>query len=297
MLPRTSRVEEELAARLAAFEQLRTSANYPYLTPGEVRDSGVYGGQQGVWVDKTRTSALVASGVAVGLRHTGRHYADDLDETGVVYHYPKTRRPSARDHGEIEAIKAAQRLQLPVFVVAEAGTMRRVHMGWVVEHDDTAGIALVVFSDHRVSGTKPSPGAIDVFVHGAERRRRQTIASRLERDPTFAFNAMRKYEGRCALTGIRVTDMLDAAHVVPVASGGSDHDGNAILLNAALHRAFDAFLWTIHPETLQVLVRSQGPALVDMRIEHVSLSGSPRPHHDALAWRMEHFERKWGSGV
>ena len=297
VLQRTSRVEEELAARLAAFEQLRSSANYPYLSAAEVRESGVYGGQQGVWVDKARTSALLPSGVAVGLRHTGRHYADDLDETGVVYHYPKTRRPSARDRGEVDAIKAAEDLRLPVFVVAEAGASRRVHMGWVVEHDDTAGIALVLFGDQELAELRPQPETTDVFVRGAERRRRRSIATRLERDPTFAFHAMRKYEGRCALTGIRVPDMLEAAHVVPVASGGSDHDGNAILLNAALHRAFDALLWTIHPRTLQVHVRGQGPAPVDMRIEQLNLTDRPRPASEALEWRMDQFVGKWGSNV
>lgn len=50
---------------------------------------------------------------------------------------------------------------------------------------------------------------------------RRSIATRLERDPAFAFMAMRRYEGSCALTGIRVPDMLEAAHVIPVASGGS----------------------------------------------------------------------------
>ncbi len=255
----------------------------------------MYGGQQGVWVDKARTSALHPSGVAVGLRHTGRHYADDLDETGVVYHYPKTRRPSARDRGEIDAIKAAERLKLPVFVVAEAGASRRVHMGWVVEHDDTAGIALVLFGDQATGESAAHAATVDIFVHGAERRRRRSIATRLERDPTFAFKAIRKYEGRCALTGIRVPDMLEAAHVVPVASGGSDYDGNAILLNAGLHRAFDAFLWTIQPGTLQVLVRPQGPAPLDMRIEQLSLADRPSPHQDALEWRMDQFARKWGT--
>ena len=41
-----------------------------------LREMGVYGGAQGIWVDKRRTGALTAdgNGVTVGVRHTGQHY-------------------------------------------------------------------------------------------------------------------------------------------------------------------------------------------------------------------------------
>jgi len=229
----------------------------------------------------------------VGLRHTGRHYADDLDETGIVYHYPRTRRPSSRDHGEVEAIKAAEALGLPVFVVSEAGQARRVDLGWVVEHDDVAQVALVLFGDRPPEPDTLVPAAGGLFVSHTERRRRSRLASRLERDPTFAFRAMRRYKGRCALTGIRVPEMLEAAHVIPVAQGGSDDVGNALLLHAGLHRAFDAYLWTIHPDSLEVVVRPQGPTETEMRIERPALHESAAPHAQALAWRYRRFTARW----
>lgn len=293
MLPQTSRVEDELAARLAAYEQLKRSPTYPNLTATEVRQAGAYGGQQGVWVDKARTQALAEHGVAVGLRHTGRHYADDLDETGIVYHYPRTRRPTARDVGEVEAIKAAEAMGLPVFVVSEAGAARRVDLGWVVEHDDVAQVALVLFGDRPPTPDTLVPATGSVFVSHTERRRRSRLASRLERDPSFAFRAMQRYEGRCALTGIRVPEMLEAAHVIPVAQGGSDDVGNSILLHAGLHRAFDAYLWTIHPDSLDVVVRPQGPTATDMRIDRHALRQTAAPHVQALAWRYRRFTARW----
>ena len=67
-----------------------------------LRDLGVYGGAQGIWVDKTRTGNLAPDGVTVGLLHTGRHYPDD--------HYPSTSRPASRDAAEVEATKNAARL-------------------------------------------------------------------------------------------------------------------------------------------------------------------------------------------
>ena len=81
-----------------------------------LRRLGIYGGAQGIWVDKDRTKAIAPSGVTVGLLHTGRHYADDLAEQGVVYHYPETARRYNRDQAEVAATKKAAELRLPVFV-------------------------------------------------------------------------------------------------------------------------------------------------------------------------------------
>ena len=56
-------------------------------SPRSLRDLGVYGGAQGIWVGKTITGHLAANGVTVGLLHTGRHYPDDVSEDGLIYHY------------------------------------------------------------------------------------------------------------------------------------------------------------------------------------------------------------------
>jgi putative restriction endonuclease len=87
--------------------------------PQRLRELGIYGGAQGIWVDKSHTAnpETGPDGVTVGILHTGRHYADDLSDDGVIYHYPKTSRPAARDSGEIQATKNAMIHQLPIFVV------------------------------------------------------------------------------------------------------------------------------------------------------------------------------------
>ena len=45
-----------------------------------MRELGIYGGAQGIWVDKARTGELTpgGSGVTVSVLHTGQSYADDL---------------------------------------------------------------------------------------------------------------------------------------------------------------------------------------------------------------------------
>src|ERR671912_319112 len=75
------------------------------LEPSFLRDLGIYGGAQGIWVDKARTGSLTRSGAgaAVSILHTGKHYPDDLSDEGVIYHYPTTARPPGRDAAEVQA--------------------------------------------------------------------------------------------------------------------------------------------------------------------------------------------------
>ena len=131
------RVAHELAFRRQAWHQLLVSGGPRDVSRALIRELKIYGGAQGIWVDAERTRGIGAGGspVAVGLLHTGRHYADDLSPTGIVYHYPRTNRGAGRDASEIEATKQAAELVLPVFVVTpspKSAQSRDVHLGWVV---------------------------------------------------------------------------------------------------------------------------------------------------------------------
>ena len=274
-----------------AFQE--AAATGEELTPELLRELGLYGGAQGVWVDKERTQVFAPEGVAVSVLHTGRHYADDLDNSGVVYHYPATRRPASRDANEIQAVKNAGRLQLPIFVVSESGPggrRRLLRRGWVVDHDDQAQVFLIEFS----SDPLPVPTIPEVqqapFDAQVRRRRVRSEVERLERDPKFKFQVLRRYGGACVLSGMSVAEMLDAAHVIPVEDGGSDDERNGLLLSAGLHRAFDAGLWAIDPSTLAVVTRPQGPSCQAMGIAVTSLETLELlPHAAALEWRY----RRW----
>ncbi|GKW27526.1 HNH endonuclease [Pectobacterium brasiliense] len=56
----------------------------------------------------------------------------------------------------------------------------------------------------------------------------------------------------CVITGQR--EGVEAAHVVPVATGGSMHPENGLCLVSWLHTAFDALAFSVCPETLAVRV-------------------------------------------
>jgi putative restriction endonuclease len=102
-------MRHEFERRTAMWHSLLDSGGPGNVSPSLLRKLGIYGGAQGIWINKERTSNLTESGtgVTVGLLHTGKAYADDLSTDGVLYHYPATNRPPGRDSSEIEATKAA----------------------------------------------------------------------------------------------------------------------------------------------------------------------------------------------
>lgn len=288
--PPTPSRDEELLWREAVLAELGKSSDWPNLSPSLLNDLYVYRGGAGIWFDVQRTSALTRLGVAVSVRHTGRHYADDMTDKEVIYHYPTTGRAPASDANEIQSVKNAQLLDLPIFVVTENGSTRQVRKGWVVGANDVARVFLIEFSD-----TPPPALSVQVDTDRPFERRVQrdlTIAQiqRRNRSPRFKFEAIQRYGNRCVVTGTDVVEMLDAAHVIPVEKGGSDDPRNSLLLTASAHRAFDARLWAIHPTTLRVETKENGPTIQCMKILNADLSGLRNlPHKSALEWRYKHF--------
>lgn len=289
-------VEAEREWRLTVWRNLLSRRDDSgLLTPGEVRSVGAYSNFRGIWTDKARTEKIHPDGVTVGLKHTGQHYPDDLDDNGVLYHYPVTRQ-RGRDRGEVVATKAAATLRLPVFVITEHGDLRGVQLAWVEGWEDESSLFLVKF------GEAPPAQVIDrdrseeqpfQLEGNGRRRRRGTVVTRPDQ-ARFKLEVFRRYGPRCPLSGIAVPQMIEAAHLRGVADGGSSDARNGLPMNAALHRAFDAHLFAINPDTLTAEARPEGPSLDDMGILHPTVKLDRLPHPIALRWRYNEWLRCTG---
>jgi putative restriction endonuclease len=286
----TSSIEREISRRLDLWEKLQRSPNWPLLSAQEVRDLRVLGGFSGVWVDKTVTSTVAPEGVAVGLLHTGKHYDDDVDETGILYHYPTTDRTASRDANEIQAIKNAKLFGIPVFVIRNIGGAKKVELAWLNDFDDDLRICVLTFH-----GVLPEQNSFAInnsvtsspILFGPRRVTKSSV-ERAERDPLFKFNILKRFEGKCLITNIDVTEMLDAAHIIPVASGGTEDPNNGLLLSASVHRALDAGLWAINPISLRIETKASGPDAERMKLDQIDLSNSSRLlNREALEFRYE----------
>lgn len=145
-------VKNELSRRMTIWHDLERRGGPRRVPPSLVYDLRIVRGQQGVFRDQELTRGLSGggSGVAVGLRHTGSTYADDISTDGGICHYPATTR-GGRDDSEIESLKECRRLGLPVFVVvtpSDDPTTRDVELGWVVDHDDKSRHVLIEFGQN-----------------------------------------------------------------------------------------------------------------------------------------------------
>lgn len=288
-------LEDELNWRLKQFKELQEHPNWPMIPSKELNERRIYFGGRGIWFDKNRTDKIVEGGIAVGLLHTGKHYPDDISETSILYHYPETE-TAGRDFSEIQSIKNAAINNLPIFVLINQGSYKKVFLSWVESIEDRLGYVLLSFqklakpAEINVAWIDP----LDPIVLKTNRNKFHSETMKVRRDPKFKFRALQRYEGMCAVTNLNITRILEAAHIVPVEDGGSDDPRNSLLLSPNAHRAFDAGMWTIHPKTLDII---ESDKFKDIQvIKNLKFAKSNindltnKPSREALEYRFETFK-------
>ncbi len=291
--PRTT-PEEELLWREAMWAELKECPTWPNVPASLLQSLRIYRGQAGIWFDQGSTRQVCPSGIAVSVLNTGEHYDDDIDENAIIYHYPTTARSGSHDANEIKSAKQAAILRMPIFVIIDNGPWRQVKRAWVTDSDDISRLFLIEFGEEP---TQEIAIEIEHIEFKAKVKRSLSVDQimRVERDPKFKFEVVKRHKGKCAVTGISVVEMLDGAHVVPVANGGSDDPRNGLLLSAAHHRAYDKHLWAINPANLTIEPSPRGPSLKAMKFEYSTIehlkSIDAVPHSEALEIRYEMFRK------
>ena len=85
-------IETEKQRRLAMWSDLLAAGGPNGVQPSLLRQLRIYGGAQGIWVDRQLTSSVEDMGITVGLLHTGVHYPDELVLEAHQGQVPKSRR-------------------------------------------------------------------------------------------------------------------------------------------------------------------------------------------------------------
>jgi hypothetical protein len=284
-------INAEVQRRRALWDDLVANGGPTDVLPGLLRQLGIYGGAQGIWVNKTVTGQASpdGAGIAVGVLHNGSSYDDDLSDDGIIYYYPNTGRPVGRDAAETAALRNAASLHIPIFVITKSkshATRRDVRVGWAVGVDDAAAQCLIEFGGIRQPVAPLSDGAAEEFRLEANRSELARIGRRLKRTPQFAFEVGRRCGWRCAVCCIQVRQLLDAAHVRGVAEKGSDDPRNGLILCKNHHSAFDGRLISFQPETGTVVL-AEGMTIEQLGLSVLTLPEDIRPHVDALRWRWK----------
>lgn len=290
---------DETERRNSIWNQLGGGKTVLDTTAAAVREAGILAGYRGVYASKDPVgSQWSPSGYALGFLDLGSKYANELSNEGVIYHYPKTKRPG-HDKSEISAIHASHGAGLPVFVVARGDhgvKSRKLFRGYIEALDDQAGMALITFAN---DGKLPPPPAADeaespfalqdedAALVWSKRRARPNQAR-------FAFDVAARYGTACAVCGISVKEALEAAHLRPKSKSGSDDARNGLMLCRNHHRMFDSALFGIHPGTGTVSTH-EPYELSDLFITAKNLAHLPaQPHPDALQDAWERWTKSLG---
>lgn len=267
--------------------------------PRLLRERGIYGGAQGIWVDKSRTVALSENGqgVTVAILHTGRHYPDDLSEDGVIYHYPDTNRGPNRDANEISATQNAGRYEIPIFVILPGKarqTTRHVKLGWVEDWDDDGGLFLITFGESPPQTASP-PRPEEPFSLTGDVDQGRTKSKTRKHQQRFRFRVLQQFGHKCAACDIKLPQLLIAAHIRGKSERGSDDWRNGLPLCGTHHDAFDLHLFGIEPVTLMF---EFPPKVMAKDLGIVSDKISPihgQPHREALKWRWRRTQKAWSN--
>lgn len=107
----------------------------------------------------------------------------------------------------------------------------------------------------------------------------------------FRENLMNAYGRCCAISGVAVEEVLEAAHLDSHAETGDNSNDNGLILRADLHALFDEGLLLIEPETLIVRVARTITGLLYRDLDGRLLNGSG-PRRTALQNRWAKFSHQ-----
>lgn len=137
-----------------------------------------------------------------------------------------------------------------------------------------------------------------------EIRRESVTRSAIARDAAFRDILLGQYQRRCAVSGIALATTsafeAQAAHVVPLGSGGPDEPRNGILLTGTLHWAFDRGLFGVSsnrrvvvPRLVQAMPENEWLRQYDGRPIGEAASGHLRTMGTAFDWHRQNLLSRW----
>ena len=295
--------------RLAAFEHVgKLSEVHDHLTAVHLVPGFIFQGeriplvnpQRGIF--KPRQMRFLLSIKTVFPRPGGRIWYDDQREVhrqifegddAIDYAF-MGENPDAADN---RWLREAFESQVPViyFLGIAPGRYQAVFPAFVSGWDASALKARVAFGVPDQESLAPPANALE------RRYALRAVKQRLHQ-ASFREAVITAYGGRCALSGLPESLLLDAAHIVADKDQrfGQPIVPNGIPLSKIHHAAFDAHLIGIDPDyrlhvSERLLIQHDGPMLEALKrlngeMIHVPTRVKDYPDRDRLALRFERFK-------
>jgi len=106
---------------------------------------------------------------------------------------------------------------------------------------------------------------------------------------TFREKIRKRYGSLCLVTGCKILDILEAAHLMPYRSESDHHPENGLLLRADIHTLFDLNLLGIEPGSLEIKLHpSIAVEYSEFRGQRLRCGDRP-PSAEALRQRYHEF--------
>jgi putative restriction endonuclease len=296
--------------RAAAFQQVRAlQETRDQLTSADLRTGFQFAGvrfplvnpQRGIFKPQQMESLLSIK--TVFPKAGGKVWYDDQrnvhqqiyeGEETVDYSFMGTNADAADNRWLREAMER----QVPIiyFLGVSPGRYQAVVPAFITGWDRTFSKAQVAFGDLRSSSSPQVP------INATERRYALRVVQQRLHQASFRDAVITAYKGRCALSGMPESLLLDAAHII---ADGDEKLGqpivqNGIPLSKIHHAAFDAHLIGVDADfrvhvSERLLAQHDGPLLESMkRLHHGTLHlptrAQDRPDRDRLQQRFELFK-------
>lgn len=111
----------------------------------------------------------------------------------------------------------------------------------------------------------------------------------------FRDTVRERYENCCLVTGCKVLDVLEAAHIKPYRGDEDNHAENGLLLRADIHTLFDLDLLGIDPDELCVKLHPRlmkEPLYQSLANKELHCPQARAPSKEALGLRFKQFQMR-----
>ena len=163
--------------------------------------------------------------------------------------------------------------------------------------DDENEVFLITFSEEAVHSAADDDEQENEFeLKSTNKPEKQTQSIARPDQQKFRFEVFKRYkykvdgETKCALTGLPVNDLLDAAHLYPKSKNGTDNPRNGLPLSPTVHRALDKGLIGICPDDFSI--HGDLEVLDQLGIQYRDLNHlRKKPAPEALNYLWNIFEK------
>lgn len=258
----------------------------------DIRNQQIRYGQRGII---TKKLSGINEEIALSILSNGKDYSDNLNETSLEYDYPNTS-VKGRDESEISGMIGAMNYSVPIFVILGNkldGPKRRVLIGLVKDYDNDRHKFLIdllnKFPTYDDSGAKDIQTENEDFnPHELNENNKSQLVKIRRNQQKFRYGVLKRYGKTCSVCDFDIEDAIEAAHIIPKGSRGTDDIRNGIPMCANHHKLFDANYFAFDENT-RVIFRNNIDAKI-LGITRSDLKHMKRsPHTEALAERRRIF--------